>query len=71
MKHFSRMALAVICLAGLSACSGQSLYPRLSNLTGVGESILTPEQQQQAINDLSREQKEHGSEAVEEIETRN
>ena len=69
MKTTFRLLLTGICIAGLSGC-GQTLYPRLSNLTGIGTSALTPEQQQQAINDLSKAQKTHGAEAVEEIEKR-
>jgi hypothetical protein len=73
MKPFSRIAITVLCLAGMTGLSGcgQSLYPRLSNLTGIGDSALTPEQQQQAITDLATEQKAHGTQAVEEIEKRN
>jgi hypothetical protein len=46
------------------------LYPRLSDLTGIGQGTLSPEEQKQAINDLSKTQKTHGAEAVEEIEKR-
>lgn len=69
MKTTFRLLIATICVAALSGC-GQTLYPRLSNLTGIGQGALSPEQQQQAINDLSNEQKNHGAEAVEEIEQR-
>ena len=69
MKATFRLLLAVICFGGLSGCS-QTVYPRLSDLTDIGKGILSPDEQRQAINDLSKEQKNHGAEAVEEIEKR-
>jgi hypothetical protein len=69
MKTTFRLILTVICIAGLSGC-GQTSYPRLSDLTGIGQGTLSAEQQKQAISDLSNEQKTHGAVAVEEIEKR-
>ncbi|MBX2804456.1 MAG: hypothetical protein KTR19_00670 [Hyphomicrobiales bacterium] len=69
MKTTVRLLIAAICVVGLSGC-GQTLYPRLSGLKGIGQGILSPEEQKQAINDLSDEQKTHGADAVEEIEQR-
>jgi hypothetical protein len=69
MKTTFRLLLTAACIAGLSAC-GQTVYPRLSDLTGIGQGTLSPEEQKQAINDLSTAQKTHGAEAVEEIEKR-
>lgn len=69
MKATIWLTFAAICFAGLSGC-GQTKYPSLSDLTGIGQSTLSPEQQKQAINDLSEEQKSHGAKAVEEIEER-
>ncbi|HKJ61973.1 MAG TPA: hypothetical protein VKA94_08255 [Hyphomicrobiales bacterium] len=69
MKATFRLFIALICVAALSGC-GKTVYPRLSDLTGIGTGALSPEQQQQAISDLSKEQKNHGAEAVKEIEQR-
>ena len=69
MKATFRLIIAAICIAGLSGC-GKTVYPRLSDLTGIGSGALSPEQQKQAINDLSNEQKNHGVEAAREIEQR-
>lgn len=69
MKATVWFLLAAICFAGLSGC-GRTKYPSLSDLTDLGQGILSPEQQQQTISDLSKEQQNHGSQAVEEIEKR-
>ena len=69
MKTTFRLLVTAVCIAGLSGC-GQNLYPRLSDITGIGQGTLSPEEQKQAINDLSKVQKTHGAEAVEEIEKR-
>ncbi len=64
-----KFILALFCIASISGCA-QDMYPRLSNLTGIGTEALTPEEQQQAIRDLSEEQKAHGAEAAREIAER-
>lgn len=69
MKGTIWLLLAAICFAGLSGC-GRTKYPSLSDLTGIGQGTLSPEQQERTIKDLSNEQKNHGAEAVEEIEKR-
>lgn len=67
-----RRIIAIIGLAALPVLSGcsETIYPSLSNLTGIGEGTLTADEQKQAINDLSAEQESHGTEAAEEIERR-
>jgi hypothetical protein len=69
MKATIWLTFAAICFAGLSGC-GKTKYPSLSDLTGIGQGTLSPEQQKQAISDLSKEQQNHGAKAVEEIEKR-
>jgi len=53
----------------LSGCA-ESIYPRLPSLATKGGGLLTPTEQQQAINDLSSDQKQHGNKAAEEIQRR-
>ncbi len=59
--------LCVVAAASLTGCAETS-YPRLPDLTGIGGNLLTPQQQQQAIKDLSTEQQTHGAEAAKSIE---
>ncbi|WP_088348841.1 MULTISPECIES: hypothetical protein [Rhodomicrobium] len=61
--------LCVVCSAGLSGCA-DSLYPRLPDLGGTSSNLLTPQQQEQTIKDLTTEQRTHGAEAAKTIEAR-
>ncbi|MGB0085592.1 MAG: hypothetical protein WBP94_09510 [Rhodomicrobiaceae bacterium] len=61
------VVLCVVGSAGLSGCAETS-YPRLPDLTGIGHDLLTPQQQQQAIKDLSTEQQARGTDAAKAIE---
>lgn len=72
MKGLFRFIATMGCLTVLSGMYGcaETMYPSLSDVAGIG-GILSPEQQQQAISDLSTVQKTHGEEAAEEIEARN
>ena len=61
------LALCLTSAAGLSGCAN-AVYPRLPILSGSDGSLLSPSEQKQAIQDLSADQKQHGSKAAEEIE---
>lgn len=62
-----------VCVAVLAAvCAGcaETTYPSLPTLPSVGDSLLTPSEQQKAIKDLSQEQKNQGAAASKETEGR-
>lgn len=63
--------LAALC-AGISACSvAESIpYPRLATVGKLKDKVLSNEEQEAAIKDLSMEQKDHQSAAIKEIEKR-
>jgi hypothetical protein len=69
MQRGFKTALVVLCVvgsAGLSACSNV-VYPSLPSLGGSTGNLLTPQQQEQTIKDLTTEQKTHGAEAAKDI----
>ena len=72
MRRGFKLAVLALCIGGSASLAGcaDSIYPRLPNLGGIGSPLLTPSEQQQAIDDLSTEQKTHGEHAAEEIEQR-
>jgi hypothetical protein len=65
-----KLTAFAVCLMGTAALSGcaDTIYPRLPSLTSNAGSLLTPTEQQKAIQDLTAEQKQHGSKAAEEIQ---
>jgi hypothetical protein len=67
-----RIAAAVLCVGAPAALSGcaETIYPRLPDLGGASSNLLTPQEQEKTINDLSSEQKSHGAEAAKAIEKR-
>lgn len=67
-----RIAALSTCFLSAVALSGcaDSIYPQLPNIGALTDPVLSPEEQKQAIQDLSEEQKTHGAEAAEEIERR-
>ena len=71
LRGFRMAAVAVSLsgLAGLAGCS-EAKYPTLPSLGGIGGSLLSPQEQQKAINDLKTEQETHGGAAAKEIEGR-
>ena len=70
-----RLATMMVAVGGSVALSGcsESLYPRLPGLGGTSNTnstLLSPSEQQKAIDDLAAEQKSHGTAAAKEIERR-
>lgn len=72
MRRGFKLVILGFWVAGLAALSGcaETIYPRLPNLGGIRDKLLTPTEQEKAIKDLSTEQKTHGEQAAEEIERR-
>ena len=70
-----RLATSIVAIGGMVVLTGcaESIYPRLPGLGGAtksSSSLLSPAEQQKAIEDLAAEQKSHGAAAVKEIERR-
>jgi hypothetical protein len=70
-----RLATWIVAFGGTMVLTGcaDSVYPRLPGLgssTNSNSSLLSPTEQQKAIDDLAAEQKSHGTAAAKEIERR-
>jgi hypothetical protein len=70
-----KLATMMVAVGGCVVLSGcaDSIYPRLPGLgtsTNSSSSLLTPSEQQKAIEDLTADQKSHGAAAAKEIERR-
>jgi hypothetical protein len=65
-----KLTAFAVCVFGTAALAGcaDTIYPRLPSLTSNAGSLLTPTEQQKAIQDLTAEQKQHGSKAAEQIQ---
>jgi hypothetical protein len=75
MLRGMKLATLTVVLGGTLVLNGcaDSIYPRLPGLTSTSQSnssLLSPTEQQKAIDDLSAEQKSHGTAAAKEIERR-
>lgn len=63
------LRLLVVCMAaGMLVSCGFNNYPALPDLTRIKQKILTPQEQEQAIRDLSEQQKAQEKEAIRAIE---
>lgn len=75
MKYNYKNRPMLMCIAllgltvGLSGCAVESIpYPTLSTATKLKNKILSREEQQEVILDLSTEQQKHQSSAIDTIE---
>lgn len=72
MQTFRRLALCLGLLGmatGITACAVESIpYPRLSTVKKLKNKILSREEQDEVIRDLTAEQEQHKTSAIREIE---
>ncbi len=72
MQTFRRLALCLGLLGmatGITACAVESIpYPRLSTVKKLKNKILSREEQDEVIRDLTAEQEQHQTSASREIE---
>jgi hypothetical protein len=66
-RRYLRLSGVVLVAALLVGC-GVTDYPALPDLTRIQQKILTPQEQEQAIRDLSEQQKVQEKEAIRVIE---
>lgn len=66
-QRYLRLLGVLMVAATLVAC-GFADYPALPDLTRIKQKILTPQEQEQAIRDLSEQQKAQEKEAIRAIE---
>ena len=69
-----RLGCALVCLIALSGCgetAGLEIpYPKLATVQKIKAKLLSKEEQEAAIQDLSLEQENHRDKAIKNIETR-
>lgn len=61
-------ALTVLAVA-LAGCASDSSYPTLPDLTRIPQKLLTPQEQKQAIRELSEQKETERAAAIKKIET--
>lgn len=63
------IALAVMTLTGCAGDAGDG-YPKMTDFSRITQKVLTPQEQEKAIRDMTAEQQAEQKKAVKEIERR-
>ena len=72
MRKAAAVLAAGLLAAALSGCADSAPlpYPKIEDIERITRKVLTPEEREKAIRDLSMAQKTHKSTAISEIEKR-
>lgn len=64
-----RIGALIALAAALSGCASDSSYPTLPDLARIPQKLLTPQEQKQAIRELSEQKDTERAAAIKKIET--